>query len=89
MNTETRQARIIRFQQEGSKLMLNGFRMEVDSSDSSKHYYKQAINKFLSSYFLDTTLLESAIYLPDLYFKINKPDSALYWKSKLSPIDSI
>ena len=69
--------------------MMKGFNLEVASSDSSKQYYRQAISKFMAAYLLDTSVLELAIYLPDLYYKVNKADSALLWKSKIQPIDSI
>jgi hypothetical protein len=86
---ETKPHKIIRLQKEASSLMLTGFRLETSGSDSAKQYYCMAIAKFLESYYLDTTILELAIYLPDLYYKTNKPDSAMLWQSKLRPIDSV
>ena len=88
-NTENKVDKSVRLFKEASTSMMAGFKLEISGSDSSKLYYRQAINKFLESYLLDTTHLELAIYLPDLYHKINEFDSAALWKSKMRPIDSI
>lgn len=88
-NTESKGEKSARLFKEASASMMTGFKLEVNSSDSSKHYYRQAINKFITAYLLDTSALELAIYLPDLYYKINEPDSALFWQSRIQPIDTI
>jgi hypothetical protein len=78
-------ARSLQLFKKGGDLMTAGFKLEVAGSDSSNQYYRQAIDLFLSSYRLDTSNYELAIYLPDLYNKINKPDSAIFWQSKFHP----
>jgi len=74
--------------EQGSDLMMKGFKSEVKGSDSSKMYYEQAIQKFLIAYNKDTSNIQLTIYLPDLYNKLKKFDSASIWKQKLI-LDSI
>jgi hypothetical protein len=60
--------------------------MKIEFSDSLRAagYYRQALDKFLAAAKLDPTHKEFGIYLPDLYGKLHKPDSATYWKNKLA-----
>jgi hypothetical protein len=70
--------------EKGSAMMMDGLRTEFDQPDSSRYYYQQALDQFLAAYRSDSSLMEVAIYLPDVYFKLGKHDSAAYWNKRLN-----
>jgi len=88
-NTESKVEKSLRLFEEAGTSMITGFKLEVRGSDSSKIYYREALNKFMESYLTDSTNLDLAIYLPDVYYKLGLFDSAILWQSRLKPIDSI
>jgi hypothetical protein len=73
---------------QGGDLMIKGYQAQVSSSDSSKILYEQSLQIFLEAYTYDTSNLDLLIYLPDIYARLGKYDSADYWRKKL-PVDSI
>lgn len=74
---------------EGGDLMIQGVEFGLSDSLSSRKYYEEAIEKFLTSYRLDTSNTKLGTYLSFLYYQVQKFDSALAWGIKLLPIDSI
>ena len=74
---------------EGGDLMMQGFKLEFSDSLSSRKYYEKAIDTFLAAYRLDTSNIELGTYLSDLYYNVQKFDSALIWGLKLLTIDSL
>jgi hypothetical protein len=69
---------------EAGSLMGKALQIEFSDSLQASILYRQALDKFLEATKSDTTHKEFALYLPDLYGKLNKMDSSAYWKNKLA-----
>jgi len=83
----------MKLSREGADLMMIAMQIETSNFDSleacklrASIYYRQATDKFLEALKYDPMHGKVGLYLPDLYYKLNKPDSALYWKKKLEAI---
>ena len=79
----------LRLFKSGSDLMMKGFKIDFEDSLTAQKYYRQAIDTFIASLRADTTDLRTGTYLSDLYYKVQKFDSALFWSQLMFPFDSI
>ncbi|MCX6208196.1 MAG: hypothetical protein NTZ59_01530 [Bacteroidetes bacterium] len=76
------------FKEAGAEMTI-GFKKKFEKNAEYKKHYQIAITKYLDAYNLDSTIPELTIYLPNLYFDIQKFDSSLFWSYKLLREDSI
>jgi len=79
----TRSVEIYKLGQEGADYIIQAMQFSISDSIKAKPYFRKALDKFQAALALDTSQKVIGRYIPDLYSRLNMPDSAKYWKEWL------